>query len=572
MNPISAEHSANIKALARCSRGYQGFCYFVDNYCTIQDRKTEAPIPFKLWESQRQVAPLLVDEKLLICLKARQLGITWLVVCYVLWCAIFHFNELIIIISGDNEDFSKEFIERVKFVFDNLPLWMKPRVYKRNELNLCFGEEVLDKKTGEMKIKGLNSTIKGLAPTSSAGQSKTVSRLIMDEAALNRYCKSIYSSAKPTLEHAAGQCIVISNPNKDKPGWAWVRKIYTDSMAGINKFKRLFLNWACVPGRGPNFLEEQRAAGMEEDDISLMYPTTEAEAISAMLGSYFGKSLQRHNQTEDGIRGSIVETESGYTFVPDEEGGNGIVTLWVDHYSKQEDWDGLHWQHRYTLGSDVSEGLGATYSTGYVFDRHTDELVAKVSSNRVDAYEWALILKGLANYFHNAGINAMICVEKTGAGQTTVKKLKNDRQHQYVTIKADATTGKPNKVYGWNETNNSKHEMSGDLKTYLKNTSGIVRCGTLIDECSTYIKHDNGKIGHEDGKKDDHVIGAGLALQACHMYPGPAKQTRVKEFLRKMREEEIAELGGGISSTAARHLDEVRRKYETDDTGEWQDD
>lgn len=565
MEEISEEQRKNTADYMRCA---SDFPYFVDEFCTIQDRKTEDPISFKLWESQKQVAPLLVAEKLLICLKARQLGITWLVVCYVLWCALFHFNELILIISGDNEDFSKEFLERVKFVFDNLPGWMKPRVYKRNELNLCFGEEVIDRKTGEVEIKGLNSTIKGLAPTSSAGQSKTVSRLILDEAALNRYCKSIYASSKPTLEHAEGQLIVISNPNKDKPGWAWVRKIYTDSMKGINNFKRLFLNWECVPGRGPDFLKEQRAAGMDEDDISLMYPTTEAEAISAMLGSYFGKSLQRHNQTEDGTYGSFSkDKESGIYSFQEEDGG--IVEIWIQPYQQQEDWDGIEWKERYGVGSDVSEGLGATSSTAYVFDRHTDEFVARMTSNRIDAHEWGDFLKALANYYNNAGQNAVICAEKTGAGQTTVKKLKNDKQRQYVTIRADQTTGKPNKVYGWNETRNSKHEMSGDLKTYFKNTDGIVRCATLIDECSTYIKHDNGKIGHEEGKKDDHVIGSGLALQACNMYTGPARQTKVREFLKKKREEEIRCIGGGIDSAAARSIDRLREQYTQDDDEEW---
>lgn len=560
---ITEEQKQNAINYARCARD---FPFFVDNYCTIQDRKTEGPIPFKLWDSQKQVVPLLLMELLIICLKARQLGITWLVVCYCLWCAMFHFNELVLIISGDNENFSKEFVDRVKFVFDHLPDWMKPKVYKRNDLNLCFGEETTDSKTGIVKVTGLNSQIQGSAPTSSAGQSKTVSRLVMDEAALNRYCKPIYASSKPTLEHAAGQLIVISNPNKDKPGWAWVRKIYTDSMKGINNFKRIFLNWECVPGRGPDFLKQKRAEGMDEDDISLMYPTTEAEAISAMLGSYFGKSLVRHSFTEDGIKGDLVEKDGVYSFSED---SRGIVEIWTPHYTKQANWDGLEWVDRYGVGSDVSEGLGATSSTAYVFDRHTDEFVAKMSSNRVDAYEWAIMLKFIANYYNNAGHNACICAEKTGAGQTTVKKLKNDRQRQYVTIKADQTTHKPTKVYGWNETNNSKHEMSGDLKTYFKNTTGVVRCATLIDECSTYIKHDNGKIGHEDGKKDDHVIGAGLALQSCNMYQGPARQTKVREFTAAKREEEIKTLGGGASASAARMLDQTRAKYENEDEEEW---
>jgi hypothetical protein len=44
-----------------------------------------------------------------------------------------------------------------------------------------------------------------------------------------------------------------------------------------------------------------------------------------------------------------------------------------------------------------------------------------------------------------------------------------------------------------------------------------VSCGVLLDECSTFIRHENGKLKHEEGKMDDCVIAAGITLQVSMM-------------------------------------------------------
>lgn len=568
-----AEINANIVEYGKCAHPVTGFLYFVNNFGTIQDRKTEKPIPFDLWPAQIQAVGLILKCLLLIILKARQLGLTWLVVHYVVWRAIFNFNELIVIVSGDNETYAVEFLDRVKFVFDNLPDWMKPKTLKRNETTLSFGEEIIDEH-GITETKGLNSTIKSLPPTASAGQSKTVSLLVLDEAALNRYVKQIYAAAMPTLEHAGGQCIVISNPNKDKPGWSWVRDIYTGSMSGINKFKRLFLDPFGVPTRGPNFIQEKLDAGLDEEDRIMMYPLTEEEAISAMLGSYFGSVLARHNKYEDGVKGHLIPTDqtpecSQSVF---EESNKGILTIWELPYDRQKDFDGIGWARRYAIGSDVSEGLGQDMSTAYVMDRlYNDRIVAKMVSNRIDAHEWAKSIYLLANFYNSAGDTSVSCVERNGAGQTTVKQLQNLGAPQYVKMIPD-TEGKPyTKQLGFTETQQSKHELMGDFKAYLRHTTEVIRCGTLIDECSTFIRHDNGRLGHEDGKNDDHVFGAALALQCSYYIGEPPKLTGRTAKAIAQREEAIIEIGGSTAKAMREH-DELLKKFTPDSEDDDYDD
>jgi len=558
------------------TRAALDIAFFIDKFCTIQDRTTMRPIKFKLWPGQLESLPSIVKEQLLIILKARQLGLTWLVCAYVVWRAGFHFNELIIIVSGSDEDYGVEFLNRCKFIFDNLPDWMKPKVYKRNEKEISFGEEVKDD-NGIIKIEGLNSTIKALAPTPSAGQSKTCSLLILDEAALNRYVKNIFQAAEPTLEHAKGQLIVISNSNKDKPGWSWVRDIYTKSMSGMNEFKRIFLDWRCVPGRGEDFLDQKRLAGMDDNDISIMYPSTEEEAISTMFGSYFQGVLERHKHFEQGTVGTLLVMDNGSDNQDDievrgfEEDSRGIVSIWDYPYHMQEGWNGSEWADRYAIGADISEGLNQTSSTAYVIDRYTETLVASMVSNKVDANDWAGLLYGLAKFYNSNGDLALICAERTGAGQTTVKRLAKLSAPQYVKMIPDTSGGQFTKQYGWSESQQAKHELMGDFKSYLRYTDSHIRCAELINQCSTYVRHDSGRLGHEEGHEDDRVYGAALAYQA-HIFVGT--EARIVGAEKRMKAERVkaAKELGGIHVAAMRDLDHHRGEVDEDDTSFADDD
>jgi len=493
---------------ARC---HESFLYFCDNYCMIQDRKSGESIPFKLWPGQKEAILTILSSIYLIILKARQLGLTWLVAAYALWQTMFRFNQLALIISA-KEDLAVEFLDRVKYIFDRLPDHLKPRVYKRTTTELTFGYETRDE-SGNVKIEGLNSTIKSSPSTPDAGQSKTISLLVLDESALNRYCREIWGSAKPTLEHAGGQTIIISNPSKIMPGWPWTRDLYTGSMQGKNEFKRVFLDWRCVPGRGDDFIKKQIAAGFEEDDISMQYPSTEEEAISILGGSYFGRTI-RDFKPYPGVVGNLVQDQNGYRFQEDQR---GILEIWDPPKAGHE--------FRYCIGSDVSEGLGNTYSAAYVYDRVNLCFVARLRSNKIEADIWAQRLIELATLYNQA----MIGVERNGAGITTVNYLKGNYYNLFYRRRPGRLKDEYVNEYGWLETEENKQILADDLKRYFREIATRVPCAFLLDECSTFIRHENGRLAHEQGKLDDCVIAAGIALQVSAQLPAARDLTPRKE-------------------------------------------
>lgn len=478
----------------------RGFLYFVNKYVWIEDRKSKRAIRFILWPGQTEVVPRFFKSKLLIVLKARQLGLTWLTAAYVLWRAIFNYHEFIVVISA-KEDLAIEFLDRVKFMFDRLPGWMKPIVFKRSTIELTFGVETKDEK-GNVVLEGLNSVIKSIPSTPEAGQSKTITLLILDESALNRYCKEIWGAANPTLEHAGGQAIIVSNPSKNRPGWPWTRDLYTKAMKGMNKFSRIFLDWRCVPGRGPDFLAKKaNEENLDEEDIQMQYPSSEAEAVSTLGGSYFGRSLGDF-AGESGERGYFKEYNGEIQFVPDK---NGIVEIW-----KHPDNTMLN---RYAEGSDVSEGLGESYSVGYAYDRLENEFVARIRSNKIDADVWADELILLGRYYGDA----MIGVERNGAGITTVMHLAEKYDNLFYRRRPGKMKGAYVLEYGWLETRENKQILADELRRHYRLVFTRVPCQILIDECSTFIRHDSGKLEHEEGKMDDCVIAAGVTLQVSIM-------------------------------------------------------
>ena len=489
-------------------RCMMSFAFFLQ-YCMIEDKLTASAIPFLLWPAQEKILPAISGSPRLIILKARQLGLTWLTAAYCLWLVLARPLQLIIIISI-SEDIAIEFLDRMKFMLSRLPDWItQGRIKSQTTQTITVNHP-----------EGV-SVVKSLPTTDFGAQSKTPDLLILDETCWNRSISEIYAASKPGIDAAGGRIIIISNTIKTAPGWSWTRGIFTGALKGENDFTRIFLPWTARPDRPVDFRRRQVREGMDEDDIIEQYPETEEEAISILTGSYFGKVLARHTGLKKGLNGDLARNklkEIEWTPAP-----QGILEVWRYPYPELDGYDGRPWLWRYAVGSDVSEGLGQTYSVAYVIDRVHDEIVARMRSNRVDAYQWAELLYLLSCWYDGA----VICAERTGAGQTTVKRLAELNANQYVrTVPAKVGGGLTTEI-GWHESQEAKHLLCGELKTWLRTMKGTLYDGVLLDECSTWIKHEGtGRLGPEEGHLGDCVIAAGCTVIGAQSYGGAAEKVK----------------------------------------------
>lgn len=290
----------------------------------------------------------------------------------------------------------------------------------------------------------------------------------------------------------------------------------------------------------PAMIREERAEGMSEAMIQQEYFCSFESTLDAC---FFGDSLAHHTNIETGVRGDLDTPASGETkFVPN---NRGVLEVWEHPYRFVSGWDGLYWKKRYSIGSDIGEGLGRDFSVAHVYDRQTNEFVARMRSNKIDAHHWGDMLHQLSLYYDGA----IIVPERTGAGITTCKRLVELRANVYRNLVL-VKVGKPmTQVIGWVETKQAKYNMAGDLREYFANTTGRVRDSILLQEAGVFVVKENKRLGADDGFNDDCVISAGLAIQGSYFLAETPKVCGEAEFKEKKRQEVLDKLDG--SSRAA---------------------
>ena len=168
--------------------------HFMRKYCYIQHPQ-RGRIQFNLYPFQDKVLTLWRDNPYSIVLKSRQLGISTLSAGYSLWLMTFHKDKNILCIATKQET-AKNMVTKVKFMYENLPSWLKISAAENNKLNLRLDN---------------GSQIKATSASSDAGRSEAVSLLLIDEAAFIDNIGEIWASAQQTLATGGG-CIALSTP------------------------------------------------------------------------------------------------------------------------------------------------------------------------------------------------------------------------------------------------------------------------------------------------------------------------------------------------------------------------
>ena len=108
--------------------------HFMKKYCMIQHPQ-RGRINFHLYPFQEKVLRLVQENPYSIILKSRQLGISTLSAGYSLWLMTFHKDKNILCIATKQET-AKNMVTKVKFMYENLPSWLKVDFEENNKLTL----------------------------------------------------------------------------------------------------------------------------------------------------------------------------------------------------------------------------------------------------------------------------------------------------------------------------------------------------------------------------------------------------------------------------------------------------
>lgn len=291
---VRAQAALELRRRARqhipeCEKCADSFLYFILNYCQIYDATAKVWIPFTLWLEQQQVAEALTVYRLVIILKARQLGMTWLVLAYALWLMLFHPVATILIFSlRDTEAVYLLGAERLRGMYKRLPVWMMYRA--RHEHNQAckpdcalvydWQQRSVIKDDGHVWQLG-NDSVARAFPTS-AGDSYTATLAIVDEADLVPDLAALLLRVQPTID-AGGQLFLVSKANKELPQSEF-KRIYKAAKRGVINWFHVFLPWQVRPSRTPEWYQAQVQQALETqgslDAVWENYPATDDEALA----------------------------------------------------------------------------------------------------------------------------------------------------------------------------------------------------------------------------------------------------------------------------------------------------
>lgn len=246
----------------------------------IEDPDAGLPIPFELWPGQVTALRTFVDSRLVVVLKARQLGLSWLALAYAVWCMVTRPGFHVVVLSRGEEE-AKGMNSRVAFILRYLPSWL---IAPGPASPLRLGWESTTQTTTVFHHGGEPSTLRALPAAADSGRSFTAALVIIDEWAFQQHAHRIWSAAYPTVNRpTGGQVIGISTGQVG----TLFEEIWTGAVKGENGFVPVFLPWHTHPGRDADWYEAtKRALPLT---YRAEYPSTPEEAFTIGEGAAFSE-------------------------------------------------------------------------------------------------------------------------------------------------------------------------------------------------------------------------------------------------------------------------------------------
>lgn len=134
--------------------------YFIKNYIKIK-HPTRGAVPFALYDYQEQLVLTYAQHRQIISMASRQLGKTECSAAFIIWFSIFQEDQNVLI-AANKFKAATEIMDRIRFMYEELPDWLRPGVTIWNVQKIQFDNR---------------SKIESTTTTSDAGRGKSISLL-----------------------------------------------------------------------------------------------------------------------------------------------------------------------------------------------------------------------------------------------------------------------------------------------------------------------------------------------------------------------------------------------------------
>ena len=437
--------------------------YFAMRYGWLYNATEEAWLPFQLWPSQSSTLQRMADERMLVVLKARQLGISWLCLVYALWILIYHAPATILLFSLREAE-AVELLERLRGMYARLPPWMQARRLLRQSGT----------------VWALSNGSRALAFSTKGGRSYTGTLAVVDEADFVPDLGRFLNGVKPTID-AGGKLFLVSTSDKRRPVSTF-KNLFRAAQQGVGDYRSLFLPWYSRPGRDEAWHERTKAEMVAQrgtnDDFYAEYPATAEEALApeqldrripyAWLKAVVEKLPPLQNEAVPATAGLTV-------YVPAQVG------------------------RQYVIGVDPAEGNpNSDDSVATVLDATSWEEVANLVG-KVEPGMLAHAVDQISAYYNSAGA----LVERNNHGHSVIRALRERGQTRVL----DGYDGKA----GWLNNIKGKPLLYDALAEAVRDGACRVRS---VETASQLASIEASTLRAPQGLHDDRADSFALAVAA----------------------------------------------------------
>jgi len=257
----------------------ENITYFIEEYCRIEDKdRPGLVIPFHLWKGQREAVEGIMEHRFNIILKARQLGMSWLVLAIALYTLMFHEGSTVVALSRTQKE-AQEMVRRLRSMCTEMKEFIggkgdrRPYTMEATQMAVTLCPE-----------SGRKSVFQAFTSNPAAARSFTANLIIFDEWAYQKDAEEIWISGLPTVNRVGGGRVIgLSTMQRG----TFFENIWQNSAL----FHRIFLPWTTDPKRDAKwYADTWKLMG---EDIYREYPSTPEEALRAPGGAFFSE-IRRH--------------------------------------------------------------------------------------------------------------------------------------------------------------------------------------------------------------------------------------------------------------------------------------
>lgn len=471
------EELSQDEKLEEYTRCAESFKYFAENYVYITHPK-RGLVLFNLYGYQERCIREYDEYKHSIIRKFRQGGLTTLTVIWALWRCMFKNDQKIMILSKSDRE-AKGAGKIVTNVLKYLPEWIKPDVELDNQ-----HEKVFSDTNGSIEFW-----------TCEAARSKSLTYLIIDEAAFIKNMDEHWKSMYPTLS-TGGSCIVISTVN----GLGnWYEEWFHAAQQHKNMFHVIDIEYTENP-------EYNNADWVKEMRANLGEKGWRQEVLGDFLGSgetYVSgeciTNLAKITGRTPPIKKLFHEWEN------DDTGAHEDWKMLNPHYNRGAMWiweepqDGVE----YVLTADVSHGVGQDNSAFIIARLDTMEQVGEFYSNSIPANDFAQVVFNVGRWYKEA----LVIVEAAEQGLTVINKLEYGLGYPNLHYE----TRRNMETAGVNMNKGNRPVFLELMQAALHSSRIKIKSFRLVKELKTFVVL-NKKPQAQKGKHDDLVMCLALLM------------------------------------------------------------